>query len=335
MTYPQRTRWIALAVLLVIIFFFWKALWPVLIAIILFYLLNPVVNFLTAQLKLRREISTALALVLFCLAAYLVAAFVFPPFYLEFNQLIKQLPDLIARAQNSLNSLQSWYIANRLPGGVEKMLPRAIENVFSYLVLMIEGTAQSLLGLMSQLVMVIVIPIMTVYMLIDEKKLAKGIAQYVPEAHRSKFSAILKRLDQIMKNYIVGQAILCSIVAAVTLAGLWLLGVDYFIMLAGVAAVAQLIPNVGPVIGMVPAVAVALLESPIMALNVILFYAVVQTILAYYLGPKILGDKLDLHPLTIIVAVVVLGGVMGFWGMLLAAPLVAVAKALYLELSAD
>lgn len=335
MTYTQRTRWIALAVILVIIFFFWKALWPILIATVLFYLLNPVVDFLTAQLKLRREISTALALVIFCLAVYLVATFVFPPFYLEFNQFVKQLPDLFNKAESSLNSFQSWYVANRLPGGVEGMIPGAIENLFSRLVALMQGTVQSALGLMSQLVMVIVIPIMAVYMLLDEKKLAHGVAQFVPEAHRSKFTAILKRLDQIMKNYIVGQAILCSIVAAVTLAGLWLLGVDYTIILAGVAAVAQLIPNVGPVIGMIPAVAVALLASPLTALNVILFYAVVQTILAYYLGPKILGDKLNLHPLTIIVAVVVLGGVMGFWGMLIAVPLVAVAKALYLELSVD
>jgi predicted PurR-regulated permease PerM len=293
------------------------------------------VEFLAVRLKLRRELSAVLALLLFCLAAYLVAVFIFPPFYFEFNQFIRQLPDLIARAQSSLTSLQEWYVANRLPGGVEGLLPKAIENVFNSLVIMMEKTTQSMLGLMSQLVMVIVIPIMTIYMLLDEHKLAQGVAQYVPRAHRKKFSAILARLDQIMKNYIVGQAILCSIVAAVTLVGLWLLGVNYSIILALTAAFAQLIPNVGPVVGMVPAVAVALLTSPVLAINVILFYLVVQSVLAYYLGPKILGDKLDLHPLTIIVAVVVLGGVMGFWGMLLAAPLVAVAKALYLELSTD
>ncbi|MFH0886991.1 MAG: AI-2E family transporter, partial [bacterium] len=85
----------------------------------------------------------------------------------------------------------------------------------------------------------------------------------------------------------------------------------------------------------IPALAIALFISPSIALKVLLLYVIIQLILMYILGPKILGDKLNLHPLTIVLSVLIFGTLMGVWGMLFAAPITAIIKILYLELSTN
>lgn len=110
------------------------------------------------------------------------------------------------------------------------------------------------------------------------------------------------------------------------------MGIKFFLVLGLIAAVTELIPIIGPVIGAIPAVIIALLVSPALTIEVIVFYIIVQTVGAYILVPKLMGNKLDLHPITILLGVLVLGSLIGVWGIFFAAPIIAILKVLYLEL---
>lgn len=121
-------------------------------------------------------------------------------------------------------------------------------------------------------------------------------------------------------------------IGIVTGVGLYLLGVKFFLVLGLIAAITELIPFIGPLIGAIPAVIVALLVSPALAVKVTVFYVVLQSLGAYVLVPKLMGNKLDLHPLTILLALLILGNLIGVWGIFFAAPITAILKVLYLEL---
>jgi predicted PurR-regulated permease PerM len=110
------------------------------------------------------------------------------------------------------------------------------------------------------------------------------------------------------------------------------MGLKFFLVPGLIAGVTELIPIVGPIIGAVPAIIIALLVSPSLAIAVVVFYLVLQTLGAYILVPKLMGNKLDLHPLTILLGVLILGNLIGVWGIFFAAPIIAILKVIYLEL---
>jgi len=195
-----------------------------------------------------------------------------------------------------------------------------------------QQTVNTAVGALSRFIYLIIIPLITFFLLKDDTTLAKGVIQNLPEAHRKIAARTLKQIDAVLRNYIVGQAILCTIVGVLTGVVLALFGVKFALILGIVAAVSQLIPNIGPFIGAAPALIIAIIMSPVMALEVGIFFLLLNVLIVAVLSPKILGDKLNLHPLTIVLSVLVLGELAGMWGLFLAAPIVAILKILYLEL---
>jgi predicted PurR-regulated permease PerM len=195
-----------------------------------------------------------------------------------------------------------------------------------------QQTVNLAVGIVSRFVYLIIIPLITFFLLKDDQVLAKGFISYLPEEHQTVTAKTLKQIDDVLKNYIVGQAILCTIVGMFTSIVLFLFGIKYALILGIIAAVAQLIPNIGPFIGAAPALVVALLVSPVVALQVLIYFMILNILLIAVLAPKVLGDKLNLHPITIVLSVLILGELAGMWGLFLAAPIVAILKILYLEI---
>jgi predicted PurR-regulated permease PerM len=111
-----------------------------------------------------------------------------------------------------------------------------------------------------------------------------------------------------------------------------MMGVNYFLLLGLVAAAAQLIPNIGPFLGAVPALIIAFIASPLLALQVLFVFIVINTFIIAVLAPKILGDKLSIHPITVVLSILIFGEIAGLWGLFLAAPIAASLKIIYLGL---
>ena len=336
MNNKQWTRVISLGFFIVLLYFARGALLPIVLALVLFYALQPLVNlslrFLPKKLPFAKDLSIIAAFAVFIVLASLAVEFVIPPFVDEFNQLTTSLPQLINQLQTVVRSGQSWYARFRLPAQVDAALANGLNTAFGYISSFLQQTVLSLFAILGQFIGFIVIPVIVYYLLKEEYSLVEGMLKLVPTEHKGTFKTILTKINLILKNYVEGQIVICSLIGVVTGLGLYLMGIKFFLVLGLIAGVTELIPIIGPIIGAIPAVIIAFLISPALAVQVVIFYAIVQTVGAYVLVPKLMGNKLDLHPLTILLAVLILGNLIGVWGIFFAAPITAILKVLYLEL---
>jgi predicted PurR-regulated permease PerM len=142
------------------------------------------------------------------------------------------------------------------------------------------------------------------------------------------FLSFGKEVDSIFSRYIIGKAIDSTIIGLLCAIGMSLLDAPYGLLISLIVGVTNMIPYFGPFIGMIPAFFITLLFDPIKALWVLLFVFILQQFDGFYLGPKILGEKVGVSPFWIILAVTLGGGTFGVLGMFLGVPIIAIAKIL-------
>lgn len=329
-----RVGW--LVAFFVLVYFIRGVVFPIVMSIILFYILDPLVNLLEKmfpkKMPLKRDLSIVASMVIFGLFLLLLFEYFFPPLINEFNQLVAYLPQLTSQAQGWLASGQKLVIASNLPPQINQSIVGSVNGLINYMVAIFQSSLLATFSLFGQVINLVIIPVIVYYAQKDKETLVAGWLKLVPDAHRFFADDLLKKINAILKNYIEGQLVICSTVGIILAAGLYLYGVNYFLVLGFVAAVTEIIPIIGPLIGTVPAVVIAYFVSPATAASVAIFYLVVQMLGNLVIAPKIMGNKLDLHPLTIILAVMVLGSLIGVWGVFFAAPITAMLKVVYLEL---
>ena len=332
----QIIRLGALILLGIFIFLIRNVLFPIVIAILLYYILNPVVNWLSKKrpsgVGLNRTLAILISFIIFFIVLVVAAFFIIPTLIEEFNIFVANVPQYLAQLQVLLDSLDHWQATANLPQNFDNMFMNILQNLFSLVAIFGQNTVNLMIGILSRFIYIIIIPLVTFFLLHDDVYLARGFINYLPPEHRQVTARTLKEIDNILKNYVVGQAILCFIVGVVTSGVLYLWGIKFALILGLVAAVAQLIPNIGPFIGAAPTLIIAAVISPVLALEALAFFMALNILLVAVLAPKILGDKLNLHPLTIVLSVLILGELAGMWGLFLAAPITAILKVLYLEL---
>ncbi|WP_159071794.1 MULTISPECIES: AI-2E family transporter [Carboxydocella] len=312
------------------LFFFWlirKILLLFLGGWLLAYLLGPLV----ARMESRGLSRLQALLVLYAIMTGLVLAvafFLLPVFLRELSQVGEVLPGIWLRWEGFWQNWLARLDGAGLPAQVQKVLSerlgQAREGVEGWLA---QGAA-GILALAGQIGTILLLPILAFYFLLDWQRLHQGWELLLPGSARLHALALLDELDQIMKKFIRGHLLICLLVGALTGIGMTLLGVPYALFLGVVAGILDLIPFFGPILGGIPAVVLALQISWSKALAAAVVILVIQQVEAHLLSPKILGDALNLHPLTVIFALLAGGEVAGLWGLLLAVPLTAIGKAI-------
>ncbi|MCU0641571.1 MAG: AI-2E family transporter [Candidatus Margulisbacteria bacterium] len=336
MNAKQWTRIASLLLFAALLYLARGALLPIVISLLLFYALYPLVKtterLFPKKFPWARDISILLAFAVFIVFALLVIEFIIPSFSEEFTQLSLSLPHFITQIKAVARSSQQWYAGFRLPAQVDAAVSTGLNSAFNYISNFLQQLALGLVGMLGQFIGFIVIPVIVYYLLKEDEKLVPGLMKLVPAQHQETLGEVLARTNYILKSYVESQLIICTLIGVVTGLGLYLLGIKFFLVLGLIAGVTELIPIIGPIIGAIPAVIIALLVSPELAVQVVTFYLIVQSVGAYILVPKLVGNKLDLHPLTILLAVLILGNLIGVWGIFFAAPIMAILKVIYLEL---
>ncbi len=279
-----------------------------------------------------RDLAIIVSFAVFVFLCVLLFEFVIPPFAEEFSQLSLNLPQLIGQLRELARSGQQWYAHFRLPEAVDQAIVSGLNNAFNYISAFLQQLVVSVILILSQFIGFVIIPVIVYYLLKDEESLPAGMLKLVPKEQQETFGNILSKVNYILKSYVEGQLVICTLIGVVTGLGLWLMGLKFYLVLGLIAGITELIPVIGPLIGAIPAVIIALLVSPGLAAGVIVFYVVLQTIGAYVLVPKLMGNKLDLHPVTILLGLLILGNLIGVWGIFFAAPIIAIVKVLSLEL---
>ncbi|MFA5887029.1 MAG: AI-2E family transporter [Patescibacteria group bacterium] len=336
MSKNQIIRSLALIGFVILVCLIRNVLLPIVIGILLYYVLHPLVCKLADKRPKGLGINRILAIIiafLVSIAVFSIAIiFILPSFTAEFALLINNTPHYLSQIKGLFDSVQKWHAVANLPNSIDNIALNVMQNLLNLVSLFSQQIVNISLAILSRLIYIVIIPLITFFMLKDDEYLSKGLINLAPKEQQAFCSIVLDKIDAILKNYVIGQTILCTIVGLLTSLVLYFLGIKFYVILGLVAAVSQLIPNIGPFIGAAPTLLISLIISPLLALKVLLFYLILNVLIVAVLAPKILGDKLNLHPLTIVISVLVLGEIAGLWGLFFAPPIVAILKVLYLEL---
>ncbi|MGB4472629.1 MAG: AI-2E family transporter, partial [Limnochordia bacterium] len=199
---------------------------------------------------------------------------------------------------------------------------------------LVEGVAQRiagiLVGIVSQIISLLIAPILAFYLLRDLEAIKRRSFMLIPKRYRLTVFKFCKEINRVVDGFIRGQLVNALLVGSLIAAGLALLGIKYAVFIGLLAGVFNIIPYFGPVIGFVPASLFALAKSPLSVLWVLILFVVVNQLEANVISPKIIGERVGLHPLAVIFAIFAGGELMGIIGMLVAVPAAAVVRIAFL-----
>ncbi|MDA5560316.1 AI-2E family transporter [Exiguobacterium sp. MMG028] len=307
---------------------------PLIVAGLFFYFLVGIVDFLEKRLKGKRTLAVAITLIGLVLIFTLVFSILGPVLGEQITSLVNAMPSIAKELQKQAFAVRDTLLQNeflsRFMAENDEMFRNLTTNITSYLGDLFGNIASSfgqVVGFVtSAVITIVVIPFMLLYMLLDGKRLPDAIVKLLPSSYEKETRHILHDMHETVRSYVNAQLLVAFFVGITSLIGLWIVGVDYAILLALFMMVTNIIPYVGPFLGAAPAVVVAFIQDPIKVVWVIVVIIVVQQIEANVISPLIQGKSLKVHPLTIIIVLLVAGNLAGIIGMLIAVPFYAVAK---------
>jgi len=291
------------------------------IILLLSIILNPIVIWLE-RYKVPRVLSV-FALVI----AGLGLAFLF--MWLIVPRLAEQFTGLAADFPEYLSSLQRW-VGRELPGVAER-IPSPdvlIEEGVRRIGPLLGGLAGYAVSFANLLISIFVIFISTIFVLSNPRPIVQGFLALFPAKSRKKVIDTVQSISQQMKAWAFGTIINMLFVFILTWIALSILGMEAAFLFAVIAGVLEIVPIIGPIVAAVPPVLVALAQDPVFALWVVIIYVIIQQLESNLIIPLVMGGQLKQHPLSIIFAVLVMGGIFGLVGIFLAVPTVAAAKTL-------
>jgi predicted PurR-regulated permease PerM len=318
---------------------------PYVLGLILAYLLLPFVNWLDRHLPARLHswrIARPLAILLTYLLLFLLVAgiitFFVPLIIDQVNVLIENWPSLTRTVREWGTQGWGWY--NRVIDSIERLSPSwkdTIENSLrgvgtEVLAVLQEGvvaTVRTLSSTVSFIIGLVVIPFWLFYLLHDESQVKEGLMRALPQQIRDDVRCMARLIDDVLSAYIRGQLLLCLFVGGLATLSLFIIGVPFALVLGLIAGIFEILPYVGPILGAIPALIVALLADPWSALWVAIAFFAIQQVENLVLVPRISGESVKLHPAMIMVVLVVGNELAGFWGMLIAVPVTAVIRDLF------
>ncbi len=284
------------------------------ISIIIAAALNPAADRLQ-KLKIPRAISVLLIyLVVF---GIIVVCFVLliPALASDVAELARNFPGHYEKIISFLSEEHRTDIAVAIQRGLESFgnqITGAAARIFS-------TTA----NIFSSIIGIIAVLVISFYLVVSKEGMQKFLIFITPAKHQPYVLQLFNRLQKRIGSWLRGQLIAILIVFILTLAGLYLLGVKYALLLALFAGIMEIIPFIGPTIAAVPAVFVAFTISPWKALFVIILFIVVNQIENYLIMPNVMRKAVGLNPVVVIIAVLIGAKLAGILGIIIAVPLVA------------
>jgi predicted PurR-regulated permease PerM len=315
--------------------FFSTLFFPILITGFLFFLLNPVVNFLQRQ-RVPRLIAILIIYVAFIGILVLAIGNLVPAITKQFTALANELP---AYADKTLQLIDDFaessefkWIMDEQNDLLETGEQRLIEFA-NTLPDRITGGITNIISVIANIAIILVtVPFLLFYMFKDGHKFPKALSKFLPTAYREAGLSVMKETGETLSAYIQGQITVALAVGTLAFIGYIIIDLPFALVMALVVAVTNIIPYIGPILGGAPAVIVALFDSPTKALLVIVVILIAQQVEGNVLSPLILGKSLDTHPATIIIVLLAAGNLAGVLGMVLAVPFYAVVKVIVLSI---
>lgn len=333
MTEKEKSKntkfWLLLAAALVVAAWILKPiLLPFVAASVLAYFLDPAVERL-AEKKVPRTLGTLLVLLGFVLSIVLLLLLIAPLIQSQVVALAHALPSYIQTVRDSITPSINGWLEKLSPQDVEKLRDAAgayAGSAVGFAGDLVRKVVTQGFALFDIVTLLLITPIMAFYLLRDWPKVTKTVDELVPRKQHSTVRRALSEIDRTLSGFLRGQSLVCLSLAGIYGVGLTLVGLQYGATIGIIAGVLSFIPYVGSGFGLIVSMALAFIQfddwtSIGMVFGVFLFGQILE---GYVLTPKLVGDRVGLHPAWIIFALFVGGALMSFTGILIAVPVAAV-----------
>ena len=322
---------ILLALTFYILFKIKIVIFPLIIAAGIAFLLSPFVNWMGKKMK--KGLAIFIAYLVFTGILFTFFFFTIPMVYDQFRIFVSKLPVYI----NNLTDLVNYGINKSIfIDNIEKILgknflPIDSNAINQYFLNLLSGRNLNYLQSITTFtrsfaniaITFIIGPILGIYILKDAGKLRAIFIKVLPPRYKNQLSTIIDRVNYVGGRYIRGQILISIIVGVLCTLILFLLKVDFPVLLGFIAGVSNLIPFLGPIVGGIPAALTALFVSPLKALLVIVLFIGVHLIDSYAISPNVMKYQVGVHPAIVVIVLIAAGTVFGPIGLLIAVPLTA------------
>lgn len=304
---------------------------PIIMAAILYYLMNPVVDFL--EKKNVKRIYSILGLFVFVLGLLVWGSVVIIPKIQEQTiSFITNFPVYIKIVESSVDDM----LSNPLFSQVQEQLEASWEKIFTWMTEIIQKFSKSTFenignffgAVASVFIAIVTMPFILFYLLKDGKTLAPYAVAFLPTKWRKPTMKVLKEMNQQVSSYIRGQLTVAFLVGVIFMIGFAIIGLDYAVTLGIMAGILNLIPYLGSFLAMIPAVFLGIVGGPILLIKVLVVFLIEQTLEGRFISPLILGNQLSIHPITILFVLLTSGKMFGLTGVILGIPIYAAVKVL-------
>lgn len=326
----QAFFWIALiAGTLVFLTLLKSVLLPFVAGIAVAYLFDPLADQLE-RAGINRALAAGLIIGIFVLAMILGAFFLYPVAARQVLSLLARIPTLIDRGRDQLLPYLQHFL-EEVPGNntaaVKQALGGSAEKAVEVLGDILSGLLNRGLALLNLLSLLIVTPIVAFYLLRDWDILVALVDSWLPRHHRDEIRAQILLIDQTLAGFVRGQGSVCLIMALYYSISLSLLGLDFGLVIGILTGFLSFIPYAGAILGFGLSVGVALVQFwPDYTLigAVVALFAIGQFVENNVIAPKLVGEKVGLHPVWLMFSLLAFGALFGFVGVLIAVPVAAV-----------
>ena len=332
MAEDRRVNWlIAVALFGWLIYLLAPVLTPFVAAALLAYIGDPLADRLQ-QLKLPRTLAVVAVFLLTILVLALLILLVGPLIRSQVAALFSALPDIIASVEQVwLPSIMSFLkIEAGDDVGIGAFMARYSDTAGTWVATILMSVSKSGGAVATAVLSLFLIPILTFYLLRDWDSILSHISALIPSKQRSIVFELARETDEVLGAFLRGQLLVMFALAVIYSTGLSLVGLKFAVAIGVVSGLVSFVPYLGFVFGIgLAALTVALEPNPLwLMMGVVATFSIAQLLEGSFLTPKLVGDRIGLHPVIIIFAVAAGGQLFGFFGILLALPAAAVLSVL-------
>jgi len=332
----QTIYFVVVGVLLAVIFFYFsrRVLTPFFIAFALAYLLDPVTDRLES-LKISRTFAVLVLMAgVFSLVTG-IGLLIFPLLKLQAEHLVSNLPNYIAIMQEWMYPLLGVVgEPEKIQGILNRELLKVGElplKVISSVTSILWGSVAGLFSFILLLANLVIIPVVMFYLLRDYDLINKKMFSFVPARSREQVLSLINEIDGVLAGFVRGQLMVGLIMAGLYSIGLFFCGTPMSLFIGLLAGLASLVPYLGLVFGFVPAAILTFMQTQdwVLVFGVAGVFAVVQGLEGMIITPRIVGEKIGLHPVAIILAVLLGAEFFGLVGVIVSVPVAAALNVLF------
>jgi predicted PurR-regulated permease PerM len=309
----------------------------IVVASFLALVLNPFVEFLGRR-GIRRSLAIPLAYISLLLVLAGIGVALSQPISNQVNAFQHNFPHLVREANNRLDTVQNFFNRNGIHIQLRKQGHTALDTIQSKVLKssssILSFTTSLLKSVADAAITLVLIFVMSVYLLVYARQIGELVRRWLPDADGTPEDDYPARVQRAVGGYLRGQLLFSVVMGTTAGFSLWIFGVlgifpdgrTYAFAFGAFFGVMELVPFVGPILGAIPPVVVALFENPLTALWVVLLFIVLQQLEGHVVAPQIFSHALRINPLLVIIALLFGDAIYGIVGALMALPVAAVIR---------